>query len=373
MKAGIITFQRADNYGSLLQCYALYKSIKELGVEVEVVDYRNPYIERAYVGLPNFQKNFIEWGKKAVTRYLNYDHVMKKHQAYEELIKDINYSRGYKKKEILKNGLNYDVIFAGSDQIWNPVMTNGFDKVYFLDFPGSFVKCSYAASLGNSNSREYKKEKFANFLKNFDFISMRENSACETVYNCAKIKTDVCIDPTLLLDKSEWDKLADKSKLKLDKDYIVLYYLDGNENLDRIAEYLSEKYSCEIICCNKNPVACKNVNWLGDLGPVDFLALIKGAKAVVASSFHASVFSVIFGKQLYATLHPETGERMKSLSEICGFSSRLYTDFEDFKHKFKENDNISYDYDNLNNTVKHSKEFIKKAVEEAQNRVSQRG
>lgn len=49
-------------------------------------------------------------GKKAVNRYLNYDHVMKKHQAYEELIKEIRYSRGYKKREILKNGLDYDVI-----------------------------------------------------------------------------------------------------------------------------------------------------------------------------------------------------------------------------------------------------------------------
>lgn len=368
MKAGIVTFQRADNYGSLLQCYALYKSIMAMGVEAEVVDYRNPYIERAYVGLPNFQKNFIEWGKKAVKRYLNYDHVMKKHQAYEELIKEIKYSRGYKKREILKDGLDYDVIFAGSDQIWNPVMTNGFDKVYFLNFPGNFVKCSYAASLGNSNSGEYKKEKFLKLIKDFDFISMRERSACETIYNCTKIKTDVCVDPTLLVDRSEWEKLAAKSDLDIKKDYIVLYYLDGNKELHKIAEYLSEKYSCEIICCNKNPVSGKNITWLGDLGPVDFLALIRGAKAVVASSFHASVFSVIFDKQLYATLHPVTGERTRSLSEICGFSSRLYDDFEDFKQKFNENDVISYDYKNLENTVRSSKNFIEKAIEEARKR-----
>lgn len=365
MKAGIVTFQRADNYGSLLQCYALYKSIMAMGVEAEVVDYRNPYIERAYVGLPNFQKNFIEWGKKAVKRYLNYDHVMKKHQAYEEFIKEIKYSRGYKKREILKDGLDYDVIFAGSDQIWNPVMTNGFDKVYFLNFPGNFVKCSYAASLGNSNSGEYKKEKFLKLIKDFDFISMRERSACETIYNCTKIKTDVCVDPTLLVDRSEWEKLAAKSDLDIKKDYIVLYYLDGNKELHKIAEYLSEKYSCEIICCNKNPVSGKNITWLGDLGPVDFLALIRGAKAVVASSFHASVFSVIFDKQLYATLHPVTGERTRSLSEICGFSSRLYDNFEDFKQKFNENDVISYDYKNLENTVRSSKNFIEKAIEEA--------
>ena len=368
MKAGIVTFQRADNYGSLLQCYALYKSIEALGAEAEVIDYRNPYIERAYVGLPNFQKNFFEWGKKAVNRYLNYDHVMKKHQAYEELIKEIRYSRGYKKREILKNGLDYDVIFAGSDQIWNPVMTNGFDKVYFLDFPGNFVKCSYAASLGNSNSSEYKKEKFSKLIKDFDFISMRERSACETIYNCAKIKTDVCVDPTLLVERSDWEKLAEKSDLDIKNDYIVLYYLDGNKELHKIAEYLSEKYSCQIICCNKNPVSGKNIIWMGDLGPVDFLALIKDAKAVVASSFHASVFSVIFNKQLYATLHPETGERTRSLSEICGFSSRLYSDFEDFRRKFDENDVISYDYQNLENTVRSSKDFIKKAIEAARKR-----
>lgn len=363
MKAGIITFQRADNYGSLLQCYALYKTVEELGIDTEVVDYRNPYIERAYTGLPNLRKNLFLWAVSAIKRMLNYNHVMKKHKEYLKLIEQIKFSKGYTKKEIVKNGLNYDIIFTGSDQIWNPAMTNGFDDVYFLNFPSNCVKCAYAASLGNSDNKDFKKEKFARLLKNIDCISMREQSACETVNKYTNKKCGVCVDPTLLLKREKWDELADQSQLNLSGDYIVLYYLDGNTQLIKMAEFLAKKHNAKIICCNKTPINSDNITWLGDLGPTDFLKLIRGAKAVVASSFHAAVFSVVFNKPLYAILHPETGERAKTLADICGFSSRLYKSYDDFKKKYSEDDKISYDYDNLNREINNSINYIKNAVE----------
>ena len=368
MKVGIITFQRADNYGAALQCYALYKSVESIGVDVEVVDYRCPYIERAYLGLPNLQKNLLAWSKKAFTRYKNYEHIKIKHRLFDKLRKKIKFSPEYTKKEIVKNGLDYDLIFTGSDQVWNPTVTNGFDDVYYLNFPGDFVKCSYAASLGNSNSREYQKEKFSALLKKLDMISVREQKASDLIYKIAKRKADVCVDPTLLLSKDEWAQLAAESHCGEGANYILLYYLDENKELIKIAQFIAEKYGAKVICCNKNPVSGQNIEWIGDLGPIDFLSLITNAAAVVSSSFHAAVFSVIFEKQLVATLHPEKGERTKTLAEICGFSSSIYKDYSDFVQRYNKNARVSYDYTSLHKAVEASKAFIKNAVETAQRR-----
>ena len=368
MKVGIITFQRADNYGSLLQCYALYKSVESFGVDVEVVDYRNPYIERAYVGLPNFRKNFIIWGKQAYTRFSNYSNVLKKHAAFEKLIGSMHFSEGLKKKDILHNGLDYDLIFTGSDQIWNPVMTNGFDDVYYLNFPGNFFRCSYAASLGNSKSKKLDPQKLKTRIDRMDRISVREQSACETIYALTGKNAQVCVDPTLLLSGKEWEALCEKADIDTEERYILLYYLDDNKDLVKIAQSLAKKHSAKIICCNKNPVSGENIQWIGDLGPVDFVKLVKDAAAVVASSFHAAVFSVIFGKALYAIPHPETGERVKTLAALCGFSDGFYKSFEDFESRNGASSPVSYDYTNLQKAVAESKDFINNAVETAKRR-----
>lgn len=368
MKVGIITFQRADNYGAMLQCYALYKCIENMGVDVEVVDYRNPYIERTYLGLPNFQKNLLVWLKKALKRYKNYKQIEIKHQRFEALRKNILFSSEFSKKDIIKNGLKYDLVFTGSDQVWNPEVTNGFDDVYYLNFPGDFFRCSYAASLGNSCNSVFQKDQFSALLKNMDMLSVREQDARDLIYSVSKLKAKVCVDPTLLLSKEEWIKLADVSNCGKGESYILLYYLDENKELTKIAQCLAEKYGVKVICCNKNSVLGDKIEWVGNLGPLDFLSLVQNAIAVVSSSFHAAVFSVIFKKQMYITLHPERGERTKTLSKICGFFSRIYKDYNDFDQRYDENDFVSYDYTNLQKAVAESKDFINNAVETAKRR-----
>ena len=48
MKVGILTFHRAHNFGAMLQCYALQEYLTKKGLNVEVIDYRQPYIETLY-------------------------------------------------------------------------------------------------------------------------------------------------------------------------------------------------------------------------------------------------------------------------------------------------------------------------------------
>lgn len=363
IKAGIITFQRADNYGAMLQCYALYRVLKDYGLDVEIVDYRNKYIERCYIGIPNMRKNVFLWAVSCLKRLVNYSSIKAKHYTFERMRKIIRFSRPYTYKEIKKYGLSYDLIICGSDQIWNPDITKGLDDIYFLDFPGNFEKCAYAVSLGNINQSLYKTDEFINKINNIPFLSLREDNACAFVEKLTDANVECCLDPALLLKIEDWHELTVNINFSVLPEYILLYYLDENDDLLKMAEYISEKTNIPIVCCNKESGNDNKINWVKNAGPLEFVKLIENAAAVVTSSFHATAFSAIFEKDIHIIPHPKTGDRVKSLAAIFEINSRLYRSFDDFKDRYDITDEINYNKESYLNCINKSKQFLYNAVE----------
>ncbi len=362
MKVGIITFQRADNYGAILQCYALYKYMSELEIEVEVVDYRNKYIERMYRGIPNFRKNVFLWLKQFVKRYVNRKDMKERYYLFDRVRALLCFSKRCSQRNASIVCDKYDVVFTGSDQVWNPQITKGLDDIYLLNFEGRFKRCAYAVSLGAVEQAEFRTEKFKKSILEIDYCSMREQDASEFLSNLLNKKIDNCVDPTLLLEREEWKKLGEQSKLCIDVSYVLLYFLDKNTDLLRIAKYISKLKGLEIICINNEPIQDASIKYISNVGPIEFISLIENAEVVVTSSFHATVFSYIFGKEYYGILHPRTGSRVKSLIQNTGLENYIYNNFADFENNYSSEAVQVIRRDDIDKKIEQSKKYIQKAL-----------
>lgn len=310
-----MTCHHVYNYGATLQAYALQHYLERLGHDVEIIDYRlsthvryelfTPYPEgRAYkiiqtipflripIALFKNRKMLHTWGRKKSFDDFdkNYLHISKEtYRTYDEL----------RRANIIA-----DLFVAGSDQIWNPVLPNGTDLGYYLNFvKRSKKRISYAASFGVS---EISKEQ-ANFVKEqlttFSHLSVREQSGVEILkrIGLAAVK---CVDPVFLLDKTEWAEIA-KVK-RLDYKYIMVYdFHHKDEKLIAFVKGLSKEKSLKIVSINDTNNAQYADVQINNAGPIEFLSYIKNADYVVSNSFHATAFSLIFNKR-FATFPLKT-------------------------------------------------------------------
>lgn len=360
MKVGIVTFQRADNYGAMLQCYALYKTIVDLNCDVEVIDYRNPVIERGYVGIPRLRKNFIKWTIEILYRSLH----KRKHRLFEEFRKKISFSRSFSRNDIKNEGLNYDVIIVGSDQVWNPLITKYLDDIYLLDFPGNYHRCAYAVSLGDIDNKLLKKKEFIDKVKRFHKLSVREQSSVGLISQMSGMEVKWCLDPTLLRNREQWNELGDEADIDISEHYILLCQINNNFELSKITKYISSKVKLPIIGCTQGWPKSRNIQWTREAGPMEFIKLIRNADIVVTSSFHASAFSAIYEKELHILPPKKNGDRLKSLADLYGIKQRVYNSYNDFISKYNPKEKIRYQYNNLYDQQIESMRFLYDVLKE---------
>ena len=148
-KIGILTSQKAVNYGALLQMYGLQKTVKELGAEAEIIDYDCPRISDCYQAFPLRVLAHPRLFWHAVLNYKEQSHRNQKFEQFEK--KHMTFSEKLGKKALSHVADRYDAYIVGSDQVWNPLITGG-DSAYFLDFvKDRQKKFAYAASFGVSS------------------------------------------------------------------------------------------------------------------------------------------------------------------------------------------------------------------------------
>lgn len=297
MKVGILTFHRAQNYGAVLQCYALQETLRGLGHDVSVIDYRQPWIEEFYKvlspsmlrrnsgslsGLSAFLRNRL---KKFMVSPLKASHFRSFRNDFLRL------SASCGKDDIPQD---YDVYVIGSDQLWSLHCLGGnLDPVYLGDFrrTGQSKLIGYAVS-ADMHSVESSRGIIASYAPLFDALSMREKAVADKVTEISGKNCDVCLDPTLLADVSLWDPVID-DRWK-GRDYVLVYEVRWNEQtrglLRKKAEELARRVGngCEVIDLSSVRYTVR-----------DFVSLFKYAKYVMTTSFHGVVFSLIFGTPFY--------------------------------------------------------------------------
>lgn len=299
MKVGVLTFSEADNYGAMLQAFALIQTIKSIGCDCSLIRYRNKNIWKSYnyVGLSE-RHSFLNYLKKNFELCL----FKKRKQAFEEFRAQCNITKVFSEDDVYSLAKIYDKFVVGSDQVWNPRNTLN-DKHFLLDFiSDSNKKISYAASFGNVRYFNEFGENALKLLDDFSYISCRENDGSIFIKEKLNKPAQVVLDPVLLLDKKSWNNVIyDKSNIHAE--YIFVYSLQPNIELIKYVSLLSKNLHLRVIVIpaiinsvfkNKRIKRSKVVL---NAGPNEMLELIKNAKCVVTDSFHGTALSIVFEKQ----------------------------------------------------------------------------
>lgn len=325
-KIGILTFQRAVNYGASLQMYALQKMVKELGAEAEIIDYDCPRISDCYQAFPLRALVHPRLFWHAVLNYKEQSHRNQKFDQFEK--KHMTFSEKLDKKALSHVADRYDAYIVGSDQVWNPLITGG-DSAYFLDFvKDRQKKFAYAASFGVS-SWPVGYPSAGKMLEDFRAISTREKTGAGIVRTVTE-KTpplSVSVDPVFLPGRAIWQHFV--KPVTGQKPYLFIYVVGSGkqEEVYRMAAELAKEKHLEIINLRYGKSLRHKEFSVGHLsyeaGPDEFVSYIANAECVVTDSFHATAFSTIFHKDMYVSKPEKVSSRITDLFDVVGIAGRF--------------------------------------------------
>lgn len=360
-KCGIVTFHSAHNYGSVLQSYAMVMTMKKMGLDAELIDFRHPHTTDAYEWrLWTPYKNW-RWNLKDIALRGIMGIGKNREQVFKDFIdhqlpKSDRVS-GYKEIPPQK----YDVLVCGSDQIWNPVSTGENDPIYFLDFGNTKCKFSYAASAGSCKFPQEEHDKYAAYLKHLKSIGVREVFLQNYLKEEFGVDSVVNPDPTLLLNAEEWAGI-EKVYPNLPEQYLLVYTLAKVDETLAFAHQVGTKLGLPVVqICNTRGLkgkSKKNVDYnIMDASPQQFLWLFHHANFIVTNTFHGNMFSVIFRKNFVHYDVNGNDSRITTLHEAIGLKkSRMIKNIEDIKEK-----QINYNLieDSINAYANKGIQFIK--------------
>lgn len=351
MRICTITCQNADNYGARLQAYALAEYLTRQGHEVNVIDYRPPYMTFK-TRLWYWPGNSIKEWAKLFLRMRQRCMDIKRHEIFDTFSKSyLPLTEIYHSIEELRlNPPLADVYIAGSDQIWNTTFANGTDSAYYLDFGDKATKrVSYAASFATKNIAQEKIDFVRNKLRNLDSISVRETSALSLLHSLGNLKGKVVLDPVFLLTAEDWNNLFPVESFA--GDYILVYDFMRSKTVKKIAQRLSALTGSKIYSIGAYKLDYADKNFIC-ASPVQFVGLIKQSRCVLSNSFHGTAFSLIYRRNFFVVDREDgLNERMADLLDRFELQERLITSSVTDKILLK-----SVDYNKVDNSIK--KEFI---------------
>lgn len=280
-KIAIVTITNDGyNFGNRLQNYALQTVLERMGYNVETLnrpirENQRLWWKRKKMVLHYFLPfrrqishikagNFYFWNK----RYIKWSDIVATDEALPSLVNQ------------------YDYFVAGSDQIWNPKFMWGEDPYMFLQFAKPEQRIAYSPSIGLDEIPQENITQYEDWWRDWNALSCREYTGANIISRVINKKVPTLIDPTLLLSSEDWCKLT--KGIKTPKKYIFVYML--GEITGEYKEYidkLSHENQCEVVD------VMNDIRYAGG-NPSVFVALIQNAERVIADSYHAMVFAMLF-------------------------------------------------------------------------------
>ncbi len=324
-RVGILTFHYAVNPGSVFQALGLLRTIQSLSpsIECHIINYQETLYRKTYMSYKpklSIVRNIIQiYNILSYTRYQKFWNHEKKSVFPKRRINE-------KKLQELSG---YDVIVAGSDQIWNLNLTNR-NYNFFVPFCRGVKKISYAASIGMHDFPDEEKETIAGYLKDFQYISVREPEAQNAIEKLIGTKPELVIDPSLLINKSEYERIAKKPK---EKGYIFLYLRHKNSEVVPYARKMAEMKGLQIVECHggaRKIFKDDKIVMLPD--PREWLGWIMNAEYVFTDSFHGCAFCINLNKLFFVKISSANSEMSSRIYHILnryGMNTRLIEDNKD--------------------------------------------
>lgn len=354
MRAFIVTISDYGNLGNRLQNYAVYKSLSDFvkcinGEQAKSKYYFIYLIKRIIMSVKNvpyFSKTIWK-NKYKIYLFINFS-------------KKIPTTLTYFIDNEEKMSRKFDLVFYGSDQIWNPEF--GPENCIVPKTPKE-KNIALCASIGADYIPKDQIKKYKEGLSRFSHISVREDKAADIVEELTGNRPVVLIDPTLSLDMTEWEKIECRPYYKSkkywnNKKYIFLYFLgELSEARKSQIKELAEKHNADIVDATRGDI-CDYI------GPAEFIWLIHNSMMVITDSYHGSIFSFIFDKAFYVLDREDTEIKMS-------MNSRFDTLFRKLDLYDRKNNNIleyicehdySRSYELLKNERKKFYDYIKIVV-----------
>lgn len=304
------------NFGETLQAVALNKVISKLGYVCITASYEN-------------QKNNYNWWFKSHIR--KYGIRGLKFELFR--IKNIKYPvwRSDKKEEFQQLLEDANAVVCGSDCVW---YEKDYNSIFFLNFPKIKIpKIAYAPSLRDDIvSDPIYNNKVARWTKDFSSLSTREKAGSKIIEEISGKKVETVLDPTFLISEKEWSRMSSRRLIK--KSYVVMYIIGKSMCMESIISQIESVYPGRkmIWITMENNDGYPVGNGILNIGPAEFISLIRYADAVVTDSFHGTAFSIIFEKQFYAIKRIIDEKdvydhdcRIKNILEILGINNYFFS------------------------------------------------
>jgi len=288
-KIGIITFSNGYNYGAILQAYALQEYLKQNSFDSVIIDYLSSDFKNRYK-LPLFSKS----PKRFLINLLLIPTELKKRRKIDTFRKKYFFIKGF--DEVRKSQIDYKKFITGSDQVWNPDITN-MDQNFLLKWvENRRKKASYAASIGVDKLNETQSKIIKDNLSTFDEsnILVREDGAKRLIESGAGLITEVVCDPTLLLSKNHWASLSSQDT-RAEK-YVLVYIFRTTKDKERRIQKFAIDRGLSVVWM-RNPLRkTPGIEYVNGLGIEEWLSFFKNAEYVITDSYHGFMFSLIFEK-----------------------------------------------------------------------------
>lgn len=367
-KIATITYHASYNYGSNLQAFALQEKIKLMipDCQYSIINLRIPIQKNMYKNI--FELPGIKNKIKRLMFINRKKEFMKKQEYFEDFITNkLNISKEYQSLEELNNeNFNYDYYISGSDQVWN-LRAYDFDWANYLEFVKKGKRISYAASIGPIDYKfsESEKTRIKEDLQKYSNISVREKGTADKIKELTGLDSTINIDPTLLLTKEEWNSLIPTEDNRKLGDYILFYDLKNKEEDWKMVKYIAENLKLPVIITRLPAKYLYKYNFKMklDVGPIQFINLIKNANLVISSSFHGTVFSILFEKNFLA-INGIEDLRIKDLLSLGGLENKSIN-IHNYKEALKNINSIDFSLykKNIKREIEKSEKYLKNALE----------
>ena len=382
-KIGMCVVVYNNNFGSMLQSYATMKMIEDLNIDYEVIRYKKKYTPLFILkSIPRILNKNIWIDKKRIIKkkmgMMAHKDIKKanneRNKKFDEFRKKYftklaDFSVGY--KELQKTGKKYDAYLVGSDQLWLPsgLATNFYNLKFVAD---NKLKVSYASSFGVKQIPFYQIKRTREYLNRIEYISTRENSGRDIVKELTGRDVPVVVDPTLLFNEEQWNDILENKRMYKEK-YIFAYFLGANqEHRDKVRELAKEK-NMKIVTIRHMDEYIEADNTFGDyapyeVGPEEFVNLIRNAEYICTDSFHGTVFSIINHKKFLVfnrysdSSKTSKNSRIESLCENFGLQSRRYEQGKNIVDMIDSSINYKEVDEKVENMREKSKSYLKEAL-----------
>lgn len=300
----ILTWYNSINYGTCIQCYALAEYLRNNNCNVYI-----PSTNRYYYGINHpieTIRNVIDKVKEQMLLKNNninheYDEGFKEREK-----KNKDFAYNYTSVSVINSKKDYENIISkckyfisGSDQIWNPKYVK---PPMLLSMAGKDkIKIAYGSSMGVSELPKSMYNFYKKYINRFNYIGVREKTAQKIIKDISDINAEVVLDPSFLLNKEQWSKIAKRPlNIKDNEEFIFGYFIgDSRKNEEEIEKFSKENKLSVYYAMSEAKIKYSFGTEIVDMGVEEFIWCLLNAKYIITDSFHAVALSINFNKNFY--------------------------------------------------------------------------